>query len=101
MWRVLGAVLLLVGSVQGCASTEADEQPASATSVVLHVDGMMCEESCAKSVEKILAAQPGVENVAVEFEKKHAVCRIDPQTFDAAAAVAELADQDFAATVEE
>jgi copper chaperone CopZ len=62
---------------------------------------MMCEASCAKTVEKVLAARPGVEEVVVDFERKQARCRIDPETFDAAAAIAELADQDFVATVEQ
>ena len=45
--------------------------------------------------------QPGVEKAVVDYETKQATCTIDPKTFDADAAIAELADQDFIATARE
>lgn len=101
MWRILCVFLLSAVCIPGCGSVESGKQPVSATGVSLHVEGMMCAESCAKSVEEILAAQPGVHQVAVDFEHKQATCQVDPQTFDVDAAVAELADQDFTASIEQ
>jgi copper chaperone CopZ len=60
---------------------------------------MMCEESCAKTVREILAAQEGVRDVVVQFDQRQATCQVDPRKFKADAAIAELADQDFVATV--
>ena len=100
MLRILGVVLLFVVGGLGCGSIVTGDQPASATQVSLHVDGMMCAESCAKTVESVLAAQPGVEIVAVDFEQARVTCKVDPQTFDVESAVAELADKGFTAAAQ-
>lgn len=98
MCRLLSSVFLLTIGALGCGSAESGGQPVSGTNVSLHVEGMMCVDSCAKRVEEILAAQPGVQAVVVDYEQEQATCRIDPRTFNSEAAVAELADKGFAAT---
>jgi copper chaperone CopZ len=84
----MGVVGLIV-CLTGCGSK----------TVSFHVDGMMCAESCAPTVQEILGRQRGVEEAVVNFETSTATCTVDAWTFDADHAIAELADQDFIATV--
>jgi copper chaperone CopZ len=102
MGRIFLAVVMFFGAI-GCGpegTEEAAEISRDLTRVSLHVEGMMCEDSCAKTVKEILASQPGVQNVVVNFENKEALCQVDPLAFDTKAAMAELADRGFSATVE-
>ena len=78
----------------GCQS-EHSTAPKAANTVVFSVPDMMCEESCAKQVNKALAAQPGVKEVEVDFEARRAVVVVDRQQFDADAALATLVDYQF------
>ena len=65
--------------------------------VAFSVQGMMCEDSCAKSVREILASQPGVQDVEVDYDAKTATCAVDEAQFDPTTAIAALADKDFEA----
>jgi copper chaperone CopZ len=78
----------------GCQS-EHSTAPKAANTVVFSVPGMMCEESCAKQVNKALAAQPGVKEVEVDFEARRAMVVVDRQQFNADAAIATLVDYQF------
>jgi copper chaperone CopZ len=87
--------------IAGCDKALPDATAARTATVSLHVEGMMCAESCARTVQKILSEQAGVQAAAVDYEAKRASCKVDAATFDVDAAIAELADQDFIATVQE
>jgi copper chaperone CopZ len=91
---------MLLAVVAGCSSADSGEPAAALARLSLHVDGMMCADSCAKTVEEILAAQPGVREVQVSFEASQAICHVDPELFEPDIAIAELADQDFTARVD-
>lgn len=78
-------------------SSEADTK---AKKVKFAIEGMMCEESCAASVQKILAGQSGVASVKVNYKAKTATCTLDgSKKFDVKKAIADLDDKDFKATV--
>jgi copper chaperone CopZ len=79
----IGLTSLLI-ALTGCTSE-----------VVLAVPDMMCEESCAVKVREVLAEQPGVRRVNVDFPKRIATLSIDNSHFSADAAVAALVDHGF------
>ncbi|MEM9660032.1 MAG: heavy-metal-associated domain-containing protein, partial [Planctomycetota bacterium] len=79
-------------------ATEADFNVDGAPTVVFSVPDMMCEESCVPAVQKILAGQPGVEEVHVALDSKTATVAVDEQSFDADAAIAALVDMQFTNT---
>ncbi len=109
---------VLLAAVIGCAqpapttpmAEESGEssQSAEATQVAFNTEGaptvdfsvpqMMCEFSCAPTVRKTLAAQPGVKDVKVDLESKTATVAVDEDQFDAEAAVAALVDMQFTET---
>jgi copper chaperone CopZ len=63
--------------------------------VTLAVPDMMCEDGCAAKVRDVLAKQPGVKQVNVDFPKRVATLSIDESSFSAEDAVAELVDHGF------
>ena len=63
--------------------------------VEFSVPNMVCEFSCAPTVEKTLAAQPGVKGVQIDVPSKTAKVTVDAQIFDAQAAIAALVDVQF------
>ena len=63
--------------------------------VVLSVPDMMCEESCAVKVREVLAEQPGVQRVNVDFPKRVARLSVSMSNFSADGAVAALVDHGF------
>ena len=99
---IAGFLLTVLSVAVGC-STDTAATPAAGetTRMSFTVENMMCEEACAASVRDILAGQPGVIEATVDFEAKTATCLIDDSTFDPAAAIAELDDKGFAASVQE
>ena len=68
---------------------------AGAPTVAFSVPDMMCEFACVEQVKKALSAQPGVEDVKVDFEAKRATVAIDRDVFDREAALATLIDYQF------
>ena len=57
-------------------------------SVTLKVEGMHCE-GCAKTIEALLGAEPGVQRAAVSFQAREAQVQFDPKaTGDAQLAAA-------------
>jgi len=68
---------------------------AGAPTVEFAVPDMMCEDGCVPAVKKILAQQPGAQDVAVDFEGKTATVAIDEGAFSADLAIAELVDRGF------
>ena len=60
------------------------DAPTTARTLELPVDGMTCA-GCARSVERALAAVPGVEEPEVLLQAKKAVVRFDPDRTDAQA----------------
>jgi len=42
------------------------------------IDGMMCPDGCAKTIEKKLAKMDGVDNAKVDFDSKTATIQFDP-----------------------
>jgi copper chaperone CopZ len=73
----------------------ADFKSTSAPTVEFSVPDMMCEEGCAAAVREILAEQPGVKDVLVDFDAKLATVAIDEGRFDSQSALAELVDKGF------
>jgi len=57
------------------------DAPTTARTVELPVEGMTCA-GCARSVERALAALPGVEQPEVRLQAKKAVVRFDPDRTD-------------------
>ena len=98
------AVVLI--ALSGCADSNSESEVNTAATAVefnlagsptvqFEVPDMMCEESCAKAVKETLAAQPGVEEVVVDFPNRRATVAVDKKMFDADAALAALLDKQF------
>jgi copper chaperone CopZ len=93
--------------VSGCAE-QLDETPQAmnsvkkasfnaegAPTVEFSVPDMMCPEGCGEKTKEILAEQPGAKDVMIDFESKRAVVAVEPETFDADAALAAMVDHGF------
>ncbi|QEG37015.1 heavy-metal-associated domain-containing protein [Bythopirellula goksoeyrii] len=100
-------MLVAVAGCQKAADTATDStvtaspaafNVAGAPTVEFKVPDMMCEESCAKAVHDTLAAQPGAEDVMVDFPNRLATVAVDQETFDSQAALAALLDKQFTKT---
>jgi copper chaperone CopZ len=99
------AILCLAHCLAGCAehgavdNLQPTHQPVFNASrwptVVFALPDMMCEEGCAEAVEDILAVQPGIEDVRVDFEAKSATVAINAQSFDSQQVIAALVDKGF------
>jgi copper chaperone CopZ len=63
--------------------------------VTFSVPDMMCEEGCAVKVNEILAEQPGVKRVRVDFPNRAATVGASRWRFDSEAALAALVDHGF------
>lgn len=72
MTRILAALSLAATILAGAAASAAER------TVTLAVDNMYCD-ACPYLVKQSLANVPGVENVAVSFEKKTATVTYDDQ----------------------
>ncbi len=70
------------------------DAPTTARTIELPVDGMTCA-GCARSVERALAAVPGVETPEVRLQAKKAVVRFDPDRTDAEALRRAVRDAGF------
>ena len=70
-----------------------------APTVAFSVPNMMCPDSCAVKAKEILAAQPGVKDVQVDFDTKTATVAVEDGEFDRDAALAALTDRFDAATL--
>src|SRR5438874_13522725 len=66
-----------------------------APTVEFSVPDMMCPQSCAVAVKKILSQQPGAKEVYVDFDAKTAIVAVEPGRFDPQQAVAALQDRRF------
>lgn len=105
------AVLSLSLVVSGCsqeptkpADVAAETTPAifnaaGAPTVQFSVPDMMCPESCAVKAKEILASQPGVKDVRIDFETKTATVAIEEGTFDPDATLTALTDRFEQATL--
>ena len=62
--------------------------------IILSVTGMTCG-GCVNSVQKVLAALPGVQNVEVTLTPGQARVRVDPARVDRAALVQAVTDAGF------
>ncbi|MHB0916443.1 MAG: heavy-metal-associated domain-containing protein [Thiobacillus sp.] len=62
--------------------------------IILSVTGMTCG-GCVNSVQKVLAALPGVQNVEVTLAPGQARVRVDPARVDRAALVQAVTDAGF------
>jgi copper chaperone CopZ len=68
---------------------------AGAPVIEFSVPDMMCAEGCGVAVKEILAKQPGVTDVVVDFDGKVATVAIEEGKFDADQALAALVDRQF------
>jgi mercuric ion binding protein len=59
-------------------TTDAKETAANLETASFKIDGMMCPQGCAATIEKKLAKMDGVEKASVDFEKKTATINFDP-----------------------
>jgi copper chaperone CopZ len=66
-----------------------------APTVEFNVPDMMCAEGCGVAVKEILARQPGVKDVTVDFDGKVATVAVEEGKFDADQALAALIDRQF------
>ena len=62
--------------------------------ITLSVTGMTCG-GCVSSVQKVLAALPGVQSVEVSLTPGHARIRFDPARIERAAMVQAVVDAGF------
>ena len=53
------------------------------------IEGMHCE-GCAKTIEALLGAEPGVERAAVSFKAREAQVLFDPSAIDNAKIIAAI-----------
>src|SRR5687767_5139986 len=77
------------------SATPAVFNTAGAPTVEFSVPDMMCPEGCGAKTKEILAEQPGVKDVLIEFESKTAVVAVEDGNFDSDAAIAALVDHGF------
>lgn len=76
-YRVLLYSIGLAVITLGCSGSEESQettenvQTANATATIV-IDGMMCQENCANSVQSSLSSIKGVDNCTVDFESKTA-----------------------------
>ena len=104
-YTTLATAAVLLAGCQSEVASNADNSNVAAAAVAFNVSGaptisfsvpdMMCQHACAVKVKEALAAQPGVEEVKVDFEAKLATVAIDQDLFDPDAAVATLIDYQF------
>lgn len=104
-FATLAAAVVLTTGCQSQQSTTLEESSTQATPVAFNVadaptvtfsvPDMMCEFSCVEQVKEALSSQPGVNEVQVDFAAKRATVAVDPDKFDAEAAIATLVDYQF------
>ncbi len=63
--------------------------------VEFSVPDMMCAEGCGETVKGILAKQPGVKEVVVDFEGRTARVTVEEGQFDSKKALDDLVDKQF------
>jgi len=80
-------------------ATPAVFNTAGAPTVEFSLPDMMCPESCAAKAKEILAVQPGVKDVQIDFDTKTATVAIEEGKFDPDAALAALTDRFAQATL--
>jgi copper chaperone CopZ len=88
-------LLVLSFAVVGCSKATHAPVDVSASTVKFSVPDMMCPEGCGAKTKEILAEQPGVKDVLIEFESKTAVVAVEDGKFDSDAALAALVDHGF------
>jgi len=59
-------------------TTEAKHTAANLETASFKIDGMMCPQGCAATIEKKLAKMDGVDNAKVDFDSKTATIQFDP-----------------------
>jgi copper chaperone CopZ len=90
----------------GCAEHKGESPPTDSMSaasfnasasptVAFSVPDMICPEGCAVAVKELLARQPGVKEVFVDFDAKTATVAIEEGQFNAERALAALVDKQF------
>lgn len=84
--------LLVAGSSE---ITAASFNPEHSPTVEFSVPDMMCAEGCGVAVKGILARQPGVKEVLVDFNAKTATVAVEDGKFDSDKALAALVDKQF------
>jgi copper chaperone CopZ len=103
MKRSVILAVLAVGLSAGCDKETLSSPPVApvafngvgAPTVAFNVPDMMCVDSCAVAVKEILARQPGVKEVVVDFDAKTATVAVEEGEFDAQQALAALVDKRF------
>jgi copper chaperone CopZ len=104
-FAMIAAAVALAAGCQNQHSPTSEESPPAATPVAFNTSGaptvnfsvpdMKCEFSCVEEVKEALSSQPGVKEVQVDFAAKRATVAVDPEKFDAEAAIATLVDYQF------
>ncbi len=73
------------GALGACSILEAmrapDTKGETMRNATFRIEGMHCE-GCAKTIEALLGAEPGVERAAVSFEAREAAVDFDPDALD-------------------
>lgn len=69
-------ILLACGSKEKSAIKES-VAPENLSSVTLHIEGMVCEMGCARTIEEEVGSMAGVQECKVDFQHKTAVCAYD------------------------
>lgn len=68
--------IAIIAVLSGCSSSATDSVVANANTTFA-LDGMTCEEMCAKRIEAKIARMEGVKSCEVDFEKENATLIYD------------------------
>ena len=100
----LASTVVLLAGCQHESSPAPDAPAPESTPVTFNTQGaptvsfsvpdMMCQHACAGKVKEALAAQPGVQDVMVDFQSKLATVAVGDK-FNSDAAIATLIDYQF------
>lgn len=82
-------------SVYSPTATPASYKSEGVSAVEFSVPDMMCAEGCGETVKGILAKQPGVKEVVVDFEDRTARVTVEEGQFDSKKALDDLVDKQF------
>ena len=103
-YLAIASTAVLLTGCQSDISTAPDASTTESTPVAFNSQGaptvsfsvpdMMCQHACAGKVKEALAAQPGVQDVKVDFQAKQATVAVGDK-FDSDAAIATLIDYQF------
>lgn len=71
----------------------------SNTTLTISIENMMCEQGCARRVERMLGGMAGVRAATVDFPRRQANLHVEADRFDEPKALQTLADAGFPSAI--